>query len=53
MRSVELSGSAEWQRVSFRVQAPEQAEKALIACRSDGNDGAVWFDDLGLILLPG
>lgn len=53
MRSVELSGSADWQRVSFRVQAPEQAEKALIACRSDGNDGAVWFDDLGLILLPG
>lgn len=50
-RSVELSGSIDWRRVSFRTEVPEQAEKVLVACRSDRNDGAVWFDDLELIRL--
>lgn len=50
-RSAELAGSADWRRVSFQSEVPEQAEKALVACRSDGNDGTVWFDDLELLLL--
>lgn len=51
-RSVELTGSADWQRVVFQVEVPAQAEKAIVACRSDGNEGAVCFDDLELIYLP-
>lgn len=46
-----LSGTKDWQRISFRIKVPEKAEKMVAACRSNDNEGAVWFDDLELILI--
>ena len=50
-RSPRMAGTADWRQVSFEVTIPEGAEKARVACRSDANHGAVWFDDVGLVRL--
>jgi len=52
-RSEPLAGTSDWQRVSLDVEIPDGAEKARIACRSDGNQGAVWFDDVSLVRIDG
>ncbi|MDD3926102.1 MAG: hypothetical protein PHT33_05540 [bacterium] len=51
--SKEIQGSTDWQRISLKGEVPEHAEKAVVACRSDGNNGAVWFDDLELNYIAG
>lgn len=52
-RSELLTGTSDWRRVSFDVDIEDGAEKARIACRSDGNQGAVWFDDVSLVTIDG
>ncbi|HPP30777.1 MAG TPA: carbohydrate binding domain-containing protein [bacterium] len=50
-RSKVLSGTNDWTRVEFDFQIPSSAEKLRIACRSDNNKGAAWFDDIEIIKL--
>lgn len=45
-RSHPLSGTRDWERVEFNVRIPERAERLRMACRSDGNSGAAWFDEV-------
>ena len=48
-RSKPVSGTSDWRALSLEVGIPEGAEKARVVCRSDANEGAVWFDDVSLI----
>lgn len=51
VRSKSVKGTNTWQKISFAFEVPEKAEKIIVACRSDGNKGAVWFDDMEIIKL--
>jgi len=44
-----VSGTVDWRQLSFEVLVPEGVEKIRLACRSDGNAGAAWFDDVEII----
>ena len=48
-KSGALRGVNDWRKISLEATAPEGATKARIACRSDRNDGAAWFDDVEMI----
>lgn len=41
-----LSGTNDWTRIEFEFKIPPKAEKMRVACRSDDNNGAAWFDDI-------
>lgn len=45
------SGTHDWKRIEFDFKIPPKVEKIRCACRSDGNKGAVWFDDIEIIRL--
>lgn len=46
-----LSGTNDWTRIEFDFRIPPKAEKMRVACRSDNNKGAAWFDDIEIIRL--
>lgn len=48
-RSEPVAGTQDWRRLVFVASIPEGAEKARLACRADGNGGAVWFDDVEVV----
>ena len=50
-KSRPLSGTTDWQKLSFDFTVPKGAKRILVACRSDDNRGAAYFDDLELIRL--
>ncbi len=46
-----FEGTDDWRQTSFEFEIPENADRMRLACRSDGNSGAVWFDDVEIIRL--
>jgi len=50
-RSSVLSGSCDWQQIVVEAIVPKGAAWARIALRSDGNQGAAWFDDVEVVRL--
>jgi len=52
IKSHSFQGNNDWQEVSFEVTIPKDITRIGIACCSEGNEGAVWFDDIKLFRLP-
>lgn len=50
-KSVSVDGSATWRQIGLEVTIPAGAEKARVICRSENNEGIVWFDDVELVRL--
>ena len=43
-----VTGSSDWRRLVIETTPPEGAEILMVNVSSDGNHGAVWFDDVSL-----
>lgn len=50
-KSVSLTGTNDWKKIGLEIIIPDEAEKAVAACRSENNHGITWFDDMELVRL--
>lgn len=48
-----VRGDAEWRRIEFEFNVPPGVDRMRMACRSDGNSGAVWFDETEALRVEG
>lgn len=51
LKAISLDGTDDWKKVRTEITIPHEAEKAVVTCRSENNQGIVWFDDLELVRL--
>lgn len=51
VKSKSLQGDNNWQEVALEVVIPTGIKRISLACRSEGNEGAVFFDDVKLVRL--
>jgi hypothetical protein len=50
-KSRSICGNCDWTKIILEFTIPPGVDRMRFACRSDNNQGAVWFDDLEIMRL--